>query len=257
MRKRRERLSPEPPKNPPIAPATFDDAALIAAIPTAGLTDAPALAAEAGNRKLTSAVPALEGLCNRFTAFGADRPIPEQVAAVQALAAIGGAGAAQAVARILAHRAISGPGLNVAVAAAAKLNSTLSPAVQLALLRHDNPSIRAGACRCARATPAIVSVLVELLEDLHEPVAIAAALALGRMSRPEARPMLLRLLETAPTQEAISTAAEVPDEECIVLIGRIARTMPELAAAALDALAAIDNPLAARLRVLSPWTEVG
>jgi hypothetical protein len=62
--------------------------------------------------------------------------------------------------------------------------------------------------------------------------------------------MLLRPLQTAPTQEVISTAAEVADEECIVLIGQIARTVPELSAAALDALAAIDNPLAARLRGL-------
>jgi hypothetical protein len=77
---------------------------------------------------------------------------------------------------------------------------------------------------------------------------MAAAFALGRMSRPEARPLLLRLLRTTPSAEAISTAAEVADEECIVLIGRIGRTVPALSAAALDALAAIDNPLAARLR---------
>ena len=92
-------------------------------------------------------------------------------------------------------------------------------------------------------------MLIDLLEDLHEPVAMEAALALGRsMSRPEARPLLLRLLLTAPTEEAIATAAEVADEECIVLIGRIARTVPGLSAAALNALAAIDTPLAARLR---------
>src|SRR5439155_26663433 len=91
-----KRLSPEASRNPPTAPPTLDDPALIAAIPTSGLADALALAAEAGNRKLA---PALDGLCNRFTGFGADRPIPEQIAAVRALAAIGGPGAAQAVAR--------------------------------------------------------------------------------------------------------------------------------------------------------------
>ena len=55
-----ERLSPEAPRNPPIAAPTLDDPALIAAIPAAGLADALALAAEAGSRKLASAVPALE-----------------------------------------------------------------------------------------------------------------------------------------------------------------------------------------------------
>ena len=245
-----EHLSPETPRTPPIAPATLDDAALINAIPTAGLIDAPAFAAEAGKRKLATAVPALEGLCNRFIAFGADRPVPEQIAAVRALAAIGGEEAAQAVARLLTRRVISGPGLRVAVAAAVQLSCTVPPAIQSALLRHDDPAIRADACRCARATPDIVALLIDLLEDLHESVAIAAALALGRMSRAEARPLLLRVLLTTPTEEAIATTAEVADEECIVLIGRIARTVPALSAAAFDALAAINHPLAARVRGL-------
>src|SRR5260370_42289550 len=98
---------------------------------------------EAGSRKLTSAVPALESLCNRFTGFGADRPVPEQIAALQALAAIGGPGAGQAVARLLTRRVILGPGLKVAVAAAAQLKSAVPPAGQPVLLRHDDPSLRA------------------------------------------------------------------------------------------------------------------
>jgi hypothetical protein len=137
-----ERLSPEAARNLPTAAPTLDDPALIAAIPAAGLADALALAAEAGSRKLASAVPALEGLCNRFTGFGADRPVPEQIAAVQALAAIGGPGAAQAVARLLTRKVILGPGLKVAVGAAAQLKSNLPPAVLFALLRHDDPSVR-------------------------------------------------------------------------------------------------------------------
>ncbi len=110
-----ELLSPETPRTPPIAPATLDDAALITAIPTAGLIDAPAFAAEAGNRKLAAAVPALADLCNRFTAFGADHPVLEQIAAVRTLAAIGGPEAAQAVTGLLTRRVISGPGLRDAV----------------------------------------------------------------------------------------------------------------------------------------------
>jgi hypothetical protein len=93
---------------------------------------------------------------------------------VRALAAIGGPGAAQAVARLLTRKVILGPGLKVAVGAAAQLKSNLPPAVLSALLRHDDPSIRAAACCCTRAIPEIVSVLIDLLEDLHEPVAIVA-----------------------------------------------------------------------------------
>jgi len=52
---------------------------------------------------------------------------------------------------------ILGPGLKVAVGAAAQLKSNLPPAVLSALLRHDDPSIRAAACCCTRAIPEIVS----------------------------------------------------------------------------------------------------
>ena len=54
-----KRLSPEASRNPPIAPPTLDDPALIAAIPTSGLADALALAAQAGSRKLGPRFPPL------------------------------------------------------------------------------------------------------------------------------------------------------------------------------------------------------
>jgi hypothetical protein len=66
----------------PLAPADMDDAALIAAIPEAGLADGSALAAEAARRRVVAAVPALAALCRRFTGFGARRAMPEQVAAL-------------------------------------------------------------------------------------------------------------------------------------------------------------------------------
>jgi hypothetical protein len=72
-------------------PATvLDDQALIAAIPDSNLADSMALAAEAGRRRLAAAVPSLETLCRRFSGFGVDRMVPEQAAALQALAVISG-----------------------------------------------------------------------------------------------------------------------------------------------------------------------
>ena len=79
------------------AATVLDDQALIAAIPDSNLADSIALAAEAGRRRLAPAVPSLETLCRRFSGFGIDRMVPEQAAALQALAAIGGREAAQAV----------------------------------------------------------------------------------------------------------------------------------------------------------------
>ena len=69
----------------------MDDADLIARIAESGRAGTIALAGEAGRRRLAVAVPTLEAICRRFAGFGADRPICEQAAALDALAAIGGA----------------------------------------------------------------------------------------------------------------------------------------------------------------------
>ena len=54
-------------QRPRLVPGDLDDAALIAAIPGAGLADCYALASEAGRRRLAAAIPALEALCRRWT----------------------------------------------------------------------------------------------------------------------------------------------------------------------------------------------
>src|SRR6266851_4963821 len=129
--------------------ADMDDGALIAAIPGSGLAESPELAAEAGRRRLAAAVPALVALGRRFAGFGLDRMVPEQAAALQALAMIGGRDAAQAVSKMIVRGVVQGPALNLAVSEAARLGSTLSADVLRPLLQHADPSIRASACRCA------------------------------------------------------------------------------------------------------------
>ena len=95
-----------------------------------------------------------------------------------------------------------------------------------------------------RPHPDVMPLLVDLLDDLHGPVAVAAGCALGRAGRIEARPMLARLLRDEPTDEVIDAVSPVADDDCIVQLGRIARTNPVLSAAAIDALDAMDNPRA-------------
>ena len=177
----------------PLAAADLDDAALIAALPGCGVADCRDVAAEAGRRRLVAAVPALEALCRRFKGFGVDHAIPEQTAALQALATIGG-GAAAAVSRIIVDGVAQGPGLVSAVGAAARLGCSLPAGTLSVLLRHAEPRIAADACRCTRRSPEVVSRLLDLLNDLNDIVARAAACALGRCARVEARPMLARLL---------------------------------------------------------------
>jgi len=193
---------------------------------------------------LAAAVPALEALCRRFKGFGLERAVPEQVAALHGLAAISTPEATAAVSRIIVNNVVQGPALHDAVHDAVHLGCRLPPAASLPLLRHNDASVRAGACRCARPHAEVMPLLLDLLDDLHEPVAVAAACALGRAGRIEALPILARLLRDAPTTEVIDAASSLADDDCIVQLGRIARTNPELSAAAIDALGSIDHPRA-------------
>ena len=226
---------------------SIEDEELLAWLPNAGLADSIALAAEAGRRRITVAIPALEALCGRFAGFGDDKIVPEQAAAIDALAQIAGADAARALVRLIARRTVQGPGLQRAVSAAARLGAKLPPGSVMGLLRHDNPAIRVDACRFARPLPEMVALLRDLLDDLHRPVRMAAACALGLMGRNDVRPLLVRYLREEPSAELIKAVGPIGDEECVILLARIARTMPHLAATALAALDAIEHPRASRM----------
>ncbi len=95
--------------------------------------------------------------------------------------------------------------------------------------------MRVNAARCAPPDPDTISLLSELLHDLNRPVAVAAACALGRMGRSEVRPELLRLLRQAPPIEILNAVIPIADEDCIVVLGRIARNLPHLITAAVAA----------------------
>jgi len=236
---------------PRLVASELDDDALIAAIPYASVRESSNLAAEAGRRRLVGAIDALEALCRRFQGFGLEHLIPEQAAALQALAIIGGSEAARAVTRIVVKRIVQGPGLNNALEAAAQLRVTLPGNVVVSLLRHQVSEIRAGGCRCARPSPTIIPVLGELLDDVDRTVASEAACALGRMGRAEARPRLLRLLREMPSAAVIDAISAVADEECVVLLGRIARTSSNLGGAALAALDSIGSSRAVKIAAIS------
>ena len=64
------------------------------------------------------------------------------------------------------------------------------------------------------------------------------------MGRTEARAALRELLCRAPSADVIDAVSAVADEECVILLGRIARSRTGLAAAARAALAGIDHPRA-------------
>jgi len=226
----------------PMCVAELSDAGLIEAIPSAGLNECVALTEEAARRGLRAAVPALEALCRRFRGFGLHRGVPEQISAVRALAALGGTDAAATLRRLIATAVVQGPGLSEAVRAASSLRCRLPEDAAVALLRHADPEVRAAACRCVPNTSPVLNVLSELLGDLHGPVAMAAACALGRIGRAEVRPVLLQLLRTAPCADAVEAVTRVADEDVVVLLGRIARADATLRDTARAALEDIDTP---------------
>jgi hypothetical protein len=225
----------------------LDDDALITAIPSVSLGDCRSLAAEARRRRLVGAIAGLEALCRRFQGFGIEHAIPEQIAALEALTGIGGGEAARAVTRIIVERIVQGPGLNTALKTAAQLGVGLPENMIVSLLQHEAPEIRAGGCRCARLSPAAIPLLTELLDDPDRVVAREAACALGRMGRTEDRPGLLRLLREAPSAAVIDSITAVADEECLVILGRIARTRPDLADPALATLESIGSSRAVKI----------
>jgi hypothetical protein len=229
----------------------LDDAELIARIPLAGIQEAPLLAKEAGRRKLLQAVPVLAALCRRFAGFGLNRRIPEQEAALEALGMIGGREAKDVVSAVIVKRVVQGPSLPVALAAAASLKVVLPNDTVMELLLHEDGQVRSGVCRCATAHPRVMDGLATCLKDHDPTVRIAAACALGQMGRKEVRFLLTRQLEQCPSLEVIDAITPIADEDCIVLLGRIARTRSELRDAVLDAFDMIDLPAArnARLRL--------
>ncbi len=208
----------------------YSDEALIVALASAGLTTAPDLAAETARRRLEAAVPVLENLCCRLTGYGADAIVPEQKAAIEAIAAIGGGSARAAIVRLIEARIVQGPTLGLALAMTAQLGGALRPPVLAGFLRSSDPGIRAAACRCVyRPAPELLVSLIDLLDDLHPAIADAAACALGRVGRKEGYPRLMQLLRAAPSPEVIEASAAIADDEVRVLLRRIALTAPDLA----------------------------
>jgi hypothetical protein len=64
------------------------------------------------------------------------------------------------------------------------------------------------------------------------------------MGKIEARDRLKTLLRHGPSEEVIEAVSPIADEECTVLLGRIARSGSALADAAFASLESIDHPRA-------------
>jgi HEAT repeat protein len=228
----------------PITPKNLSDDDLISGIPNATLADASAITKEAAKRGLRAAIPALTSLCNRFVGYGANVVVPEQVAGLHALSAIGGREAAQAVSKLIAKKIVQGPTLITALAVASQLGVVLPSDVSLSLLRDESSSVRAAACACVRAGYEVITTLVSMIDDPDREVAIASACALGRMGRIEVLGHLKRHLLERPSLRVVKALAGMADEEAIVFLARTGRIRRELTDSVISALEEIESPRA-------------
>jgi HEAT repeat protein len=164
---------------------------------------------------------------------------PKQSAALEALGVIGGPEASRAVVQLIVKRIVQGPTLVVATTVASQLGIIFPTDIALAFLRDSNPSVRALTCACVRAGYEVVATLIAMLNDPDGEVSAAAACALGRMGRVEARIHLKRYLTERPSGRVV--VAGVADDEAIVLLARVGRARPDLALSIISALEEIDN----------------
>ena len=84
---------------PALAVDALSDDDLLELIPNAGPSNVEAVCSEVVSRSLQAAVPALEALWRRFSGFGIEKPLREQLAVVDTLARLGGTDARSALTR--------------------------------------------------------------------------------------------------------------------------------------------------------------
>jgi HEAT repeat protein len=164
---------------------------------------------------------------------------------LEALGVIGGPEASRAIVQLIVKRIVQGPTLVVATTVASQLGVIFPTDIALAFLRDSNPGVRALACACVRAGHEVVARLIALLDDPDGEVSAAAACALGRMGRVEARNHLKRYLTERPSARVVEAVAGVADDEAIVLLARVGRGRPDLALSIISALEEIDTVRAA------------
>ena len=193
------------------------------------------------------ALPALDRLWRRFRGFGRARLLPEQQAVVETLARIGTKEARDRLARIVSAADLPPPLLPVALRAALSAGLALPRGFTGPLLRHADPPVRELAARLSRFGRPDIAALEESIGDAHAPVRRAAAVALGRLGRAGAKPVLLEELRRDPASEIVSALSGIADDDIPVHLGRCAEAHPALAETVAAALEEMETALSLKI----------
>ena len=227
--------------------AGLSDAALVALLPQASMSNVEALCSEVLSRRLVTAVPALENLWRRFAGFGMRMPLVEQRAVLGTLARLEDTHACTALRGIVLSKDLPASLLPLAMRAAAEAALSLPAGFVGPLLAHEDEAVRAPAFALAPRAGVPVELLREGLDDPSAPVRRLAAIALGIAGDAAAVAPLVAELASDPSVEAIEALTMIGDEDAIVHLGRCAENHPALAGTVLDALREMDSARAQRL----------
>ena len=139
--------APAPGPAPAPAPAvdTLSDDDLLELIPNAGPSNVEVVCAEVLSRSLRAAVPALEALWRRFSGFGIEKPLREQLAVVDTLARLGGADARSALKGIVLWKGLPASLLPTALQAAVSAGLALPAPFVDPFLDHEDAAVRGAA----------------------------------------------------------------------------------------------------------------
>ncbi len=227
----------------------FDD-------PTGKSRDLVPLIAEVARRREATAAPFLVRVCRRHAGFDRSRAVPEVVAALKALTAVGATDAAPAILRLVEQDALG----QASVAAALRYFASARhrPAAVLVgpHLDHDESEVREAACTLAAVvgTRSNIERLLELCKDTSAEVIDAALIALGQLGHRPVKKILESRLQTADIDEIpkiVDALIPVSDEETAVSLGRLVERVSDEnvryivveALAGLDGRAAVTWPL--------------
>ena len=238
--------APAAPAAPPAA-ASLSDAALIALLPQATMSDVEALCSEVASRGLVRAVPALGSLWRRFAGFGVRVPMVEQRAVLSTLPRLQDPRACSALRRIVLSKGLPASLLPLAMRAAAEAALSLPAGFVGPLLVHEDAEVRAAGYALAPRAGIPAELLREGLNDPSAPARRLAAIALSIAGDAAAVAHLVAELLRAPSEEVIEALTMIGDEDAIVHLGRCAGNHPALAGTVLGALRDMDSPRAQRL----------
>jgi hypothetical protein len=206
------------------------------------------LIAEVERRRESTAASLLVRVCRRHAGFDRSRTVPEVVAALKALTAVGATDAAPAIICFVKQNAFG----QASVAAALRYFASVRHRPAAVLLRphldHDEAEVREAACTLAAVigTRSHIERLLELCNDTSAEVIDAALIALGNLGHRPVKKILESRLQTASIDEIpkiVDALVPVSDEETAVCLGRLVERVSDenVRCVVAEALAELDG----------------